>query len=648
MARRKRRRGCTAEDRRLGMDRPITRRDFVQGALAGAAGTWLGGALSGCADEQAGIPRAAQDAVGYYPPRLTGLRGSQPGSFEAAHALRDGKAAPEARKLAETYDLVVVGAGISGLAAAHFYRAAQPAARILILDNHDDFGGHARRNEFVTRSGMLLSNGGTYAIESPRPYSAVAGGLLQAIGIGDVAALARASTVDVYGPLGLRSAVFFDRQTFGRDHLAVGYGELPWSAILRDAPLSAAARRDVERLESGVEDFLPGLSSDAKKARLLRISYRDYLVQIARVDPAVVALYEARTKGWWAVGGDAVAALDAWGLDLPGFKGLRLEPGAISGMGYTPQGYAATGGSEFLHFPDGNATIARGLVRTLIPAAVPSGNIADLVTAPVDYNRLDDPRAEVRLRLNATVMSVRHEGVVQSSQWVRVTYIRQGQALAIRARHCILACNNAMIPYLARELPAAQQAALHEAVRSPLVYTSVAVRNWRPFVELGVNEVYAPGGYHTTLRLNQTIDIGSYRSPRSPDEPNLITMARTPCRPGLTEKEQNRAGRAELLATSFAVFEREIRDQLQRTLAGSSFDPARDIEAITVNRWPHGYAAEHNPLFDPDLPEAEQSYVRARARHGRLAIANSDAGPGAYTDLAIDQGHRAVMDLLGA
>jgi len=231
---------------------------------------------------------------------------------------------------------------------------------------------------------------------------------------------------------------------------------------------------------------------------------------------------------------------------------------------------------------------------------------------------------------------------------VVVTYVRDGRALAVRARHCVLACYNMMIPYLVPELPAPQQVALHALVKTPLVYTSVAVRNWRPWAKLGVRQIYAPGGYHTSARLNPTVDIGAYRSPRSPDEPTLIWMTRTPCKPGLPEHEQNKAGRAELLATPFEVFEREIRGQLGRMLGAGGFDPASDIMAITVNRWPHGYAPENNSLFDPDVPESQRPHVVGRARFGRIAIANSDAGGGAYTDVAIEQAHRAVSELLGA
>jgi spermidine dehydrogenase len=157
--------------------------------------------------------------------------------------------------------------------------------------------------------------------------------------------------------------------------------------------------------------------------------------------------------------------------------------------------------------------------------------------------------------------------------------------------------------------------------------------------------VHAPAGYHSSIRLNPHVDIGAYQSPRSPDDPILLHLMRTPCKPGLSEHEQNRAGRQELLTTTFEIFERNIREQLNRTLAGGGFDAARDITAITVNRWPHGYAPEYNPLFDEDVPESQRPNVLGRAQFGRITIANSDAGGAAYTDSAINQGYRAVSEL---
>jgi spermidine dehydrogenase len=644
-----------SSDRSLGMDRPITRRDFLNGMAVGATAIGAGTAslplFAGPLPEPAGpgtaLPPAAQDAFGYYPPLLTGLRGSHAGSFEDAHALRDGKTWPAATDTGEEYDLIVVGAGISGLAAAHFHRAhAKANSRILILDNHDDFGGHAKRNEFNLGGHLNLLNGGTLEIDSPRPYGPIAAGLLATLGI-DVEKLIKTTQhLEFYEHLGLQSSVFFDRETFGADKLAAGLGRLPFQQFLADAPLSAAARAAIVQIQEGKIDYLPGLSSDEKKQRLSRTSYESFLRDTVRVEPAVLRFYHARTMGEWGVGTDAVSALDCWGFGLPGFQGMNLAKGSIRRMGFTPAGYEDTGGSYRLHFPDGNATIARLLVRNLIPGAVPGNSTEDVVTSRVNYAQLDRSPAAVRLRLNSIAIRVQHLGESNSAQRVEVSYLRGGRAFTARARGAVLACYNMMIPYLCPELPAAQKDALHKLVKTPLVYTSVALRNRRAFDALKIHRVYAPGGYHTYFHLNPYVNIGDYRSPKAVDDPVLVHMVRTPCQPGLPEHDQNRAGRAELLATPFETFERNIRDQLGRTLKGGNFDPARDITAITVNRWPHGYAPEYNPLFDPDVPEAQRPHVLGRAQFGRIAIANSDSGGGAYTDSAIEQGHRAVMELL--
>jgi len=628
-------------DQLLGMDRAITRRDFLNGIAAGAS-VAVGAPLLAAAAQS-----AAQDAPGYYPPLLTGLRGNHPGSFEDAHALRDGKRWPAATDSGEEYDLIVVGAGISGLAAAHFHRAnTQGKSRILILDNHDDFGGHAKRNEFDLSGHLNLLNGGTLEIDSPRPYGPIAAGLLTTLGI-DVPKLAKTTQhLDYYQRQGLLSGVFFDQETFGADKLAVGLGQLPLREFLAQTPLSESARTAIVQIQEGAIDYLPGLSSDDKKQRLSRISYEAFLRDLVHVEPAVLNYYHARTMGEWGVGTDAVSALDCWGFGLPGFQGMKLAKGSIRRMGFTPAGYADTGGSFRLHFPDGNATIARLLVRNLIPDAVPGTSAEDVVTARVNYSRLDREAAPVRLRLNSIVIRARHLGDPKSAQQVEITYLRGGRAFTARARGTVLAGYNMMIPYLCPELPATQKAALHKLIKTPLVYTSVALRNRQAFDALKVHRVYAPSGYHTYFHLNPHVNIGGYVSPRAASQPILLHMVRTPCKPGLTEHQQNLAGRDELLSTTFETFERNIRAQLARTLGAGGFEPARDITAITVNRWPHGYAPEYNPLFDPDVPDAERPHALGRAQFGRIAIANSDAGGGAYTDSAINQGHRAALELL--
>jgi len=634
-------------DHILGMDRPIERRDFLQGSL-------IGGAAFAAGLRPALAAGAPQDQAGYYPPRLTGLRGSHKGSFEAAHSLRDGDFwatagnAPGAR---ENYDLVVVGGGISGLSAAYFYRQAKPGARILILENHDDFGGHAKRNEFMMGSRMALMNGGTLEIDSPYPYSHVADGLIHALGIDPPALEKQCADMGFYEKHGLGSGIFFGKEGFGADKLVIGMGTKPFPELLKDAPLSARERADAVRIFTGVsrdgKDPMAGLTSAQKKEKLAHISYGDFMVHVMGADPGVLKLFQRLTHDEWGVGVDAVPALDAWGFGYPGFEALKLAPGSAPHMSFTGKGYA-DGGSYKFHFPDGNATIARLLVRALVPAAIPGHTAIDMVTARADYSQLDKPGNEVRIRLSSIVVGVRNIGTASQSAGADIVYTRFGQLHRVRAKNCVLACYNVMIPYLCPEMPDKQKDGLHYLVKTPLVYTSVAIRDWRAFKTLGISQLYAPSSYWVTMRLNPVTNIGTYHSVGSVDDPTLAFLVRTPCQPGLDERDQNRAGRAELIATPFETFERNIRDQMGRVLGPGGFDPAHDITAITVNRWPHGYAYEFNSLFDPDWPPGQAPNEIGRARFGRIAIANSDSGAGAYTDVAIDQAHRAVHDLLGA
>jgi spermidine dehydrogenase len=232
-----------------------------------------------------------------------------------------------------------------------------------------------------------------------------------------------------------------------------------------------------------------------------------------------------------------------------------------------------------------------------------------------------------------------------SAREVEVTYVEGDKAHRVKASHSVMACYNAIVPYLCPEMPEAQRKALSYAVRAPLVYTNVLVSNWRPWQKLGVHHILALNGYHTEAKLDFPVSLGTYRHPATPDEPIVLHLEKTPLSPGLPRREQHRAGRIELLSTPFSTFEREIRDQLGRMLGAGGFDPARDIEAITVNRWPHGYATGRDPLTDPEWPEDQDPWAMARKPFGRIAIASSDSGPGALTQVAFDQALRAVREL---
>jgi spermidine dehydrogenase len=636
------------KDRQLGMQCPITRRDFLNGVAIGVGGSLIGSSL--LSDPLlAALTQddyAPEKAANYYPPALTGMRGNHDGSFTFAHRLRDGVSADSmgaAVQTGETYDLVVVGGGISGLAAAHFYRkGAGKDARILILDNHDDFGGHAKRNEFRAGNRVLLSNGGTLAIERPAKYSKVAKGLLQDLGI-DTQRFYKAYDQNLYSKLGV--ACFFDKDTFGEDRLVAGMNTAPWPEFLAKAPLSEVARRDIARVYAEKTDYLAGLSKQQKLAKLAKTSYADYLTQYCKVSPEALPFFQTFPHDLFCVGIDAVSALAcSYGSDdfksfaYPGFGGLGIDEKEKE------EPY-------IFHFPDGNASIARLLVRSLIPAAIPGHTMDDVVTARANYNELDDANSAVRIRLNSTVVHAANEDTKDSAKEVEVSYMRGGRLQTVRGKSCVLACYNCMIPYLCPELPEKQKEALAFLVKKPLVYTHVAIRNWTSFDKLGVHHIVSPGCYHSYAMLDLPVSLGEYHFPSKPEEPMVLFMLRTPCKPGLPAREQHRAGRYELMQTPFSKFERNIRDQLGRMLGSAGFDPARDIEAITVNRWAHGYAYEHNPadaLFDPDWKDGEQPWVVGRKTFGRIAIANSDAGASAETDTAIDQANRAVGELLAA
>ena len=670
-------------DRELGLDRSITRRDFLNGV-----GVALGGSLIGLptgrsvapfsvGEEHSTAATSLQDPA-LYPPGLTGLRGSHPGAFEVAHRLRDGRqwsALGTAGDTGEGYDLVVVGAGISGLAAAYFFRQrAGSAARILLLDNHDDFGGHAKRNEFWHDDRLLIGYGGTTYIEDPTGYPADAASLLQELGI-DLNGFGRHFNADLYRSLNLRSGVFFDKETFGTDRLVMGARRGDWrlptlppelagpvaeppilDAFLAQAPLSALARHDITRLYVESVDYLPDLEVSAKLARLQKLSYRDYLVDVARLHPDTVPFFQARSNSVWAIGIDALPASVCFASGYPGFQGLGL-PGSEAGtVSTTDPASTATetvpvsNDPRIFHFPDGNASIARLLVRAMIPQAATGSDVEDIVTARFDYSKLDEASAPVRLRLQSTVVNVR-QGAAESADTVQVSYVRGGKVEQVRARHCVLACYNSVIPYLCPELPEHQRQALSTSLKAPMVSTNVLIHDWTAFEKLGLLGVHCPGSYHSDVLLGYPVNFGSYRSPASPKEPMVVHLYHTPTTPGLSAPEQFRAGRWSLLTTTFEDFERKIRDQLARLLSAGGFDPASDIGAITVNRWPHGYcygydrASGEVAFQTSSWPDAKRAWLTARRPFGRIAIANADAGANAMTEAAIQQAYRSIEDL---
>jgi spermidine dehydrogenase len=614
----------------------ITRRDFLnRTALTVAAG--LTPAMQ--ADAQPKL----------YPPALTGMRGHHEGSYEAAHALaREGK---EYRlgdgPIEESYDLVVVGGGISGLAAAWFYRRAKPRARILILDNHDDFGGHAKRNEFLSGGRTYIGYGGSESIQSPRAlYSRTAKSFLRDIGV-DTNRFDTAFDRNFYASMGLGRATFFGRENFARDALVRGDAldtedderpdreprSSPRAKLVAGFPMSDSSKEQFLELFRRGRDPLAGKSEAEKLAILKRTSYRDFLIKHWGCNPEVADCFQGRPLGYFGLGADAVPAADLRSFRYPGFRGLGLpsEPRPASEEPY------------IYHFPDGNASLARLLVRRLIPGVAPGKTMDDIVRAKFDYGKLDRPENRVRVRLNSTCVNV-----TDGAKKAQVAYIRDSKLHRVEATHVVLACFHMIIPHIMPGLPEAQREALAKNVKTPLVYTNVLIRNWRSWMALKLQSIQAPVSFHSTVKLDFPVNLGGYTHPRDPNVPIVLHLVHVPGEPHkkLAARDQFRIGRQKLLEMTFGDFEGRIRDDLDRMLGPGGFSSARDIAAITVNRWSHGYSYVANSLFDPD--DYENSVLEvARRKSGRIAIANTDAGGDAWAHYAIDHAARAVNELLG-
>jgi len=534
------------------MDRQISRRDLLCGVGALAATSFVPGRAF--ADEMLALERSGV-SVASYPPALTGLRGSHIGSFEVAHQLaRESRSdwGPVEEPDKGIYDLVVVGAGISGLAAAHFYRKSNPDARILILDNHDDFGGHAKRNEFDFGGRTHLGYGGSQSLESPSGYSDVVKTLLSDLGV-DVKRLESAYDQDFYRRNGLAAGLHFNRDNWGADRLVrFGLGDLDsylplapsdLSAVeaVEQMPMSDAARSEFLRLLTTRHDQMSDIPADEKEDYLYTISYREFLSRHLDIrEPEVFSVLQDLT----ADAGVGIEATPAGGAIFYG----SLPGGMATGIPDDDDEEA-----YIHHFPDGNASIARLLVRKMIPAVASGSTMEDVITARFDYSKLDLVNSPVRLRLNSTVTHVANDGDQRSAKQVRISYVRGGRSYRVQARSCVLACYNAMVPFICPELPVLQREALALQVKSPILYTNVALRNWQAWKKLGIGAVVSSGSYHVNAMLDFPVSLGDYHFASEPDDPITVHMERFPHRPneGLSMREQRRLGRHELLATTF-------------------------------------------------------------------------------------------------
>ena len=637
------------------MTKQIKRRDFVSGVAIGAGGLLL----AGCTDDHPvsfanEVPRGglAPSSGSYYPPTLTGMRGSHDGSYEVAHALSWGGEKPaDYQLLEEHYDLVVVGAGMSGLAAAHFYREKMgPEARILILDNHDDFGGHAKRNEFHRDGRMMVSLGGAQNIESVTGYSDAATKLIEDIGLNeDFLNFMDTSTSEDLALVGNFDANNGVALPGSQDHFiyagnwnAVMFGGEGYEQVLESLPLPSDEREKLITFWGGNRDFLEGLSLSEKWEYLNTVSYNQFLIDKVGLLPTTVPILNAIILH--------LSGMTGWNLTV----GEALLGGAsgIKSLGWLGKATAAAGGAfidrllKIRMFPDGNASVARLLVQKLIPTVAPEVTGPDsIVGARFNYEALDEAGNDTRLRLNSTAVGIREN---QAGE-VEIDYVEQGSAKRVLADHCILACYNGLIPHLCPEMPESQKAGLAYGVKTPFVYANVQVRDGKAFSKAGATLFQCPYDPFQWVSCAPTVAVGGFEPPRGPDDPMVIFMMHSPMPmtkpdPKLSTRDQLRLARTEIYQAQFSDYEQQIREQLQSMLGQFGFQHQSDIEAITVNRIPHGYAYPYVKLDDPDWEAGQAPHEIGRAQFGRISVANSDSEAVALMNAAFDAAYRAVEE----
>ncbi|MEZ5759078.1 MAG: FAD/NAD(P)-binding protein [Emcibacteraceae bacterium] len=615
------------------MKKDITRRDFLNGTQIAIGATIMTPWIVSCGVE----PNAKSTDNGftlskdYYPPAKNGLRGSHDGSWETMHARVMGEDW-QTDIIDDEYDLVIVGGGISGLSSAYFYRQKHPDAKILILDNHDDFGGHAKRNEFKHGDNTRISYGGTEAIDTPSSYPQVALDLLKDIGI-DLDKFYTAFKQDLYPSKGLGFSIVFDKENFGETKHVTGYGQKSWEEFAAEAPLTDKARADFIRVQTAEVDYLEGTPVEEKFKILKKTGYSSFLRDYVKVDEQVINIYQHWGMSFWCVDMEEVPTTS-----------VQYYDGGIPGVDYTLPIHTGRGDDPYIfHFPDGNASVARLLVRKLIPEAMPGTTMEDVVTTKADYSKLDRNDQNVNIRLNSTVV---HAVNTEDGKAVEVTYVRDEVPHKVRGKKCIMACYNMAIPFICPEMSEKQKENLAFNVKVPLVYTKVLINNWQPFIKMKTSFVYFTGGFYKQAELDYPVSIGDYKCSESPDEPIIVHMCHVPLFTDIKGPEQWREGRRQILTTTFEEFEGHVKEQLTQAFGEVGFDADRDIEAITVNRWPHGYAYSNDLLWGEEFAEEDKPWVIGRQPFGNIHIANSDSDANATTKAAIKEAHRAVKEIL--
>ncbi|HEY5413770.1 MAG TPA: FAD/NAD(P)-binding protein [Gemmatimonadaceae bacterium] len=618
-------------DDRLGMNEPISRRDFVNGALVAGAGMLL----SGRASAMGTSPADAWNGYG----GVGDYRASNGNTYDvmtAAHAMRDGAyEKTAATDTGEMYDLVSVGGGLSGLAAAVFFQKNK-GGRCLVLDNHPIFGGEAKRNEFLVDGHRLIAHQGSAIFLVPKK-GGYTDRFYEMIGMDR-------STFDYQtwrGPspeMALHQSPYAEPKDYGF-YFGPQFGKRPgvwvvdpWGRKLSGAPLSDAAKADLMRWRTVPDDGpRPQTEGDAISRQLDTITLEEHLMARHRITRETVRNFLSPVEGGgYGLGPDALSAYCAYAIETE-FPG---------------DGDSALGDQMF---PDGNTGFARLMVKTLIPDAFAGPHTVEAVwKSRVNFAALDRGGQHTRIRLNATVVRVEHAGNPGSAPHVVVTYAKGKQLFRVKARAVVMAGGSWTSKHIVRDLPASHRDAYAQFYRSPCLMANVAVRNWRFLYKMGMSGCRWFGGLGDYLSVRPMATLDGVSPTIGPDSPTVLTIKVLFAQPGLPIGEQGAQGRAKLLGTSFAQYERALREQLADMFAPGGFDPRRDIAGIILNRWGHAYVNPQPGFFFGVGGKPAPRDVLRDAPHGRIAFANTDLAGAMDHRNSIREADRAVRQLVGA
>ena len=623
----------------------IDRRDFINGSLMllGSSVVPAGGSFGQI---------AADESNSTYPPALSGLRGSHPGSNESAHkkAWTGNKNWGERHLLDEEYDLVVVGGGISGLASAYFFAQKHGSdKKILIIENHDDFGGHARRNEHIVNGKLILGEGGSESFEYPSGFSNVVLKLLDELGV-DMEAFKSAYDRDFFKKHELGAVTYFNERYFGEDKIVrhpfcdyPGFIEgllrpkIDINEAVEQVPLSIEGKRQLLKLLLSNPSTL-GIDKSQWRRYVREVSYFDYMRDtLGVVDPLIHRMARQSIVDYGGVP-DVMTingALEggALGMNAASWKEV-LDDGAYQNYLDREDGTYAVEEPFIEHYPDGNATIARMLVKKLIPSVGKGDNVEEIILSKFNYHQLDKKNSDVRLRLNSTAINIEHETDASNSEYVYTDYIKNEKSYRVKSKNVILACYNMMIPHIVKHLPTEQYQELMKLTKIPLQYSTIGLRNWRAVKEAGIGMAMSPGNMHQAVNMDFPTSMGGYEYTNSPNDPCILHMRC--CLQGDTHGapaiQQFKEARYRMLGKKFSDYEAEIREHLTGMLPKNYFNFDRDVASITVNRWAHGYSY------------GKVSEIGVRP-FGKIAIANSDASGSSLMNRAIEEAWRAVKEL---